>query len=230
MSKKMSEINDNFIEKAEHARRTMNNATRISATFPEIEHIIVNEEITLPNGDKTSIEKENYYMYNGARASSPDEANSFRNTDIESKVGILDSKISDCNSRKNELNNVKSDCETSISVLNSDVGKLTSAQSQIQDISSAMSSTMNMYNEAMSTLNYTYKCTPQNLSTGTSSAIGTTTKSFSNDSISSGISTLKGWVDTGEDIKSGITSLIGEIEEKISDLQKQIDEFNAMKH
>ena len=227
MSKRISEISNEYRTKAEDARRTINDAQRLPISYfagvTEVAQGHFNEK-------KEWVRENPKYQYSGwGVRDTYAEANNDRNADIDSKIGILNSKIGFCNSRKGELNAVKADCEESLSNLNADIATLQKAQSSFQSIAANMTSAMRGYGASIYSLDNTYNCLPSNLNNGTSRAINTTTKGFSSGSISQGISSLEGYVQTGESIMSSITSLESQLAEKIADLEAQRSEFEGMK-
>ena len=228
MSKRIDDVNSDYISKATAARRTINNAQKLSITYFSDVSEVAQGHFNEKHEWKVDNPK---YQYNGwGVRDTYGEANDDRNSDIDAKIGILDSRIGFCNSRKGELAQVKSDCQESLSKLQKDLGVLQSAQSSFTSISTNLSSIMNNCRSITVGVHSIYRCEPRHLINGTLSAANTTTRVFSNTSISDGISKLSQYINKGEDIMSGIETIEGLLDERIEELTAQRDSFEGMKH
>lgn len=225
MSKKIDVINGDYIIKSNDARRTLTNAQLLTVSFGSVS--------TIPQGhyeDGEWINDAPKYQYGECeKRDSFSEANNDRNRDIDSKIAILNSRITNCKERIDQLVLVKSDCRQSIENLEQDLNTLKNAQRSFNDISS-ISGTLNSYSSAIVGVYDTYRCRPTNLNDCVKQGITNTNKAFSNQSINNGISKLNSYIEKANIILSGIASLNSKLEEKITSLESQKRQFQGMKN
>lgn len=231
MSKRINEINEKYISKVSDARRTISDAQRLSINY--FENVKTEKQGHYDIYGDWHIDRFKYQYSGWGLKNTYGEANNDRNNDINSKIAILDSRISFCNSRKNELNEIKADCEESLKNLNEDLTLLQNAHIKFHSIAAKIYNTIKSNQNTVNDVYNIYNCSPKNLSNGTNGAISNANKvvsnSLTNNSISDGVSKIMKFIKQGETIKSGIESIKSQLDERIADLESQKRSFEAMK-
>lgn len=234
MSKRISEIQSEFNIESATIKSAINSGgvdTLHGVSFSSVTPITHNFSV-YNSGYKTDEVSVTKYVYNGVEHNTEQAAQSARNADIDSKIGVVNGKISKCNSYKNKLENINRDCEESIKNLEQDKTEVSNQISKLGELEGLVSRAKGQYIQAKSSMQSCFKCSSYGLNIATGNAINYIQNeecSSQNNGLDDVVSKLGEYINDGENIKNSINSLKSELDGKISKLNEQITWLNSQK-
>lgn len=235
MTRKIVEIKEEFNKESSVSKSAIGSGAldplKITS-FPDV--VSIERRYKVYNSGHESGETVAYkYQYKGGiEYNTKAQANNERNSDIQSKIDIINGRISKCEKYISKLDKISNDCKKSIENLKKDKDELKKLIAKINGINSSISSAKTYYSRARDSIQNCFKCSPTRLNLEMGNAINYIQNqecSNENNGLSSMSDTLNKYIEQGNEIIKSITDLKGKLQEKKSKLNTQKSQFESLK-